>query len=84
MKTLYYAVKRTGFMGAVLLSLAFPAVCRENDRVWQSGGEPEVIEVEIDGAVGKLAGIVYRPGVAEGEIVPIVILMHGFIGISPS
>lgn len=79
MKTLYYAVKRTGFMGAVLLSLAFPAVCRENDRVWQSGGEPEVIEVEIDGAVGRLAGIVYRPGVAEGEIVPIVILMHGFM-----
>lgn len=38
-----------------------------------------MIEVEIDGAVGKLAGIVCWPGVAEGETVPIVILMHGFM-----
>ena len=73
MKTLYDAAKRAGFMGTVLLSLAFPAVSRENDGAWQTGGEPEVIEVEIDGAVGKLAGIVCRPGVAEGETVPMVI-----------
>ena len=79
MKTLYDAAKRAGFMGTVLLSLAFPAVSRENDGAWQTGGEPEVIEVEIDGAVGKLAGIVCRPGVAEGETVPMVILMHGFM-----
>lgn len=79
MKTLYDAAKRAGFMGAVLLSLAFPAVSRENDGAGQCGREAEVIEVEIDGAVGKLAGIVCRPGVAEGETVPMVILMHGFM-----
>ena len=79
MKTLYDAAKKAGFMGAVLLSLAFLAVSRENDGDRQCGREPEVIEVEIDGAVGKLAGIVCRPGVAEGETVPMVILMHGFM-----
>lgn len=37
-------------------------------------------KVEIDGAVGKLSGIIETPDLKTGEKCPTVILMHGFTG----
>lgn len=35
-------------------------------------------KVSIDGSVGKLSAIIQKPLIAEGEKVPVAILMHGF------
>lgn len=40
----------------------------------------ETQKVQIQGAVGKLAAVITKPKIAKGAKVPMVILMHGFMG----
>ena len=42
--------------------------------------QAENINLTIDGSKGKLSAIIQKPATAPGEMVPMVILMHGFGG----
>lgn len=70
-------------LSALFSSLSLLAAC-QNEGTDKEPGTQEVISsqtsnVEIDGALGKLSAVVYRPDLQEGEKSSLVILMHGFM-----
>ncbi len=77
-----FRIKAALLLSALFSSLLFLPACR-NTGAGKDAGAREVVPsrtslVEIDGAVGKLSAVVFRPALQKGEKSPLVILMHGF------
>lgn len=81
MKTILYCkVKAVAALSAMLLCLPMMAGCNNKSQSAEAVAEESAEEtsVLIDGAMGKLSAVVYRPQLADGAKCPMVILMHGF------
>lgn len=84
MDALYRISKKAVLLlSALFSSLSLLAAC-QNEGTDKDNGAQEVIpsqtsNVDINGALGKLSAVVYRPDLQEGEKSPLVILMHGFM-----
>lgn len=70
-------------LSALFSSLSLLPACQnegtDKEAGMQEGISSKTSNVEIDGALGKLSAVVYRPDLQEGEKSPLVILMHGFM-----
>lgn len=64
---------------AFFSSVSLFAAYQTKNSISQNGTSSQVSNIEIDGALGKLSAILCHPQLQEGETVPLIILMHGFM-----
>lgn len=63
----------------ILLLAACNNDIKANNTTEFQNGQSQVLNVEINGAVGKLSAVIGLPALKQGETCPMVILMHGFM-----
>ena len=83
MSSLYgFKIKVALLFSALFSSLSLLAACENAGMVKESKTQEatpaQTSNVEIDGALGKLSAVVYRPELQDGEKTLLVVLMHGF------
>lgn len=80
----HYVWKLIISISVCLFSVVVLSACQNPENVIPSNSETTTIsslttEIQVDGAVGKLSGVLYRPELSSGDKTSLVILMHGFM-----
>lgn len=84
MRLFHYVWKLIISISVCLFSVVVLSACHNPENVIPSNSETTTIsslttEIQVDGAVGKLSGVLYRPELSSGDKTSLVILMHGFM-----
>lgn len=84
MRLFHYVWKLIISISVCLFSVVVLSACHNPENVIPSSSETTTIsslttEIQVDGAVGKLSGVLYRPELSSGDKTSLVILMHGFM-----
>lgn len=84
MRLFHYVWKLIISISVCLFSVVVLSACHNPENVIPSNSETTTIsslttEIQVDGAVGKLSGVLYRPELSSGDKTSLAILMHGFM-----